>query len=391
MSEPVHPPSAVPIQPPGGARPVRARGCLFPFVLVALFVSLLANLGLVLALVTGAAAEAFDNDDGGEVRERFYLGEKGAGEKVAVVRLDGVISESGIAHAVKQAEHAAKDPKVKAVVLRVDSPGGTVTASEELYQTLVSLRDDNGRRFKGTGPKPILVSMGSVAASGGYYVSMAGSPIYAEKTTITGSIGVFAALPNVAALADRNGVKLELVKAGDIKASGSFFHALSPEERQTWQDTVDTAYDTFLGVIEQGRPALTKERMRKEVVIDSQVPVRDTKGNPDPKAVPKEVRYRRTRADGGTFTADQAKQFGLIDEVGDLPAAVRAAAAKAGLRDYRAVTYSKPPSLLDAITGGAKVSQQGLTLDAGSLNAALTPRVWYLSPSADGSILSAGR
>src|SRR5439155_8804302 len=120
------------------------------------------------------------------------------------------------------------------VVLRIDSPGGTVTASEELYQCVVNLKTDNGRRFKGSGPKPVAVSMGGVAASGGYYVAAAGHPISAEPTTITGSIGVFAALPNVAKLAHDNGVKVELVKAGKVKASGSFFHEMTPEERQTW-------------------------------------------------------------------------------------------------------------------------------------------------------------
>src|SRR6266542_29692 len=122
---------------------------------------------------------------------------------------------------------AAADRHVKAVVLRIDSPGGTVSASEELLQCIVNVRDNTGRRFPGTAPKPVSVSMGSLAASGGYYIAVAGNPIVAEKTTITGSVGVFVALPNVADWAHEHGVKLELVKAGGIKASGSFFHKLS--------------------------------------------------------------------------------------------------------------------------------------------------------------------
>src|SRR6185312_4926354 len=120
------------------------------------------------------------------------------------------------------------------------------------------------------GPKPVSVSMGALAASGGYYVASAGKPISAEPSTITGSIGVFAALPNVAKLANDNGVKVELIKAGDIKASGSFFHEMSPQERQTWQDTVDSAYDLFLDRVSAGRP-LSKPQLRDDVLFVKQI------------------------------------------------------------------------------------------------------------------------
>jgi protease-4 len=279
-------------------------------------------------------------------------------------------------------------------VLRIDSPGGTVTASEELYQCAINLRDDNDRRFPGTGQKPVSVSMGGVAASGGYYIAMAGKPVAAERTTITGSIGVFAALPNIAELARDNGIKVHLVKAGDIKGSGSFFHEMTAEERQTWQDMVDNAYDAFLGVVASGRP-LSKEKLRDEVVIDKVIRKRDEKGNPiEAKAfgVPlKEkyvtAKYTRKRADGGTFTADQALQFQLIDSVDDLPGVIRKAAAAAGLGRYRAVIYNRPPGLFDLLMGEQMRSRQAVP-ELPSLNSALTPRLWYLMPTADGAILS---
>jgi protease-4 len=317
------------------------------------------------------------------VNERFYLGDEGARDKIAIVRVDGVISQSGIAFPIQQLKAAAADKRVKAVVLRVDSPGGTVSASEELYQCIVNLRDNTGRRFPGSGPKPVSASMGGLAASGGYYVATAGNPIAAEKVTITGSIGVFAALPNVAGLAERNGVKVELVKAGGIKASGSFFHALAPEERQTWQDTVDHAYDEFLAVIARGRPHLTPDALRSQVVIDKPVPKRDDKGNVVlDKGQPVEVRYTRVRADGGTFTAPQAKQFGLIDDIEDLPAAVRRAADRAGLAKFRAVTYDRTPTLVEQLVGLNAKGTPAL------LDADLTPRLWYLTPSADVGLLT---
>lgn len=389
MNDPTPPPAPVPTATP--VRPPRRRlaGCLLPVVLLVLTLSLLANVVLSVVLVTGVAT-SFGPDSDSTLEERFYLGDRDARDKVAVVRVEGVISDSRIAYPVKQLEAAAKDRRVKAVVLRIDSPGGTVTASEELYQSVVNVRDDTGRRFPASGPKPVAVSMGGLAASGGYYVAAAGSPISAERTTITGSIGVFAMLPNVAELAHKNGVRVELVKAGGLKASGSFFHDMRPEERQTWQDTVDSAYDLFLERIAAGRPGLTKERLRAELVVDRSVPKRDEKGNVvTEKGNPVTVRYTRVRADGGTFTAEEARQAGLVDRVEDLPAAIRAAAAAAGLTSFRAVVYDRPPGLLDLVLGNNASAQSGA--DFRALSSALTPRLWYLSPSAEGGVLAAGQ
>jgi protease-4 len=351
-----------------------------------LLASVVLNVVFVLGY-TGAIADPLAEDPQG-ANERFYLGDANARDKIAVVRVGGVITEGGIAFPVRQLRAAAADRHVKAVVLRIDSPGGTVSASEELYQCVVNLRDNTGRRFPGTAPKPVSVSMGAVAASGGYYIAAAGSPVVAEKTTITGSIGVFAALPNVAELAHKNGVKLELVKAGGIKAAGSFFHDLTPEERQTWQDTVDNAYDAFLDVIAKGRPGLTPEALRTEVVLDRMVPVRDEKGNPVLKdGKPVEVKYARVRADGGTFTAAQAQQFKLIDGIEDLPAAIRSAAARAGVTSFKAVVYEKPATLVEKLTGLNLQHRSGV-LDLPDLSATLTPRLWYLAPTADAGLLA---
>jgi protease-4 len=322
------------------------------------------------------------------VNEQFYLGDTKARDKIAIVRVNGVITSGSIVDPVRQLRAAAADKHVKAVVLRIDSPGGTVSASEELYQCVVNVRDNTGRRFPGTAPKPVSVSMGALAASGGYYIAVAGNPIVAERTTITGSVGVFVALPNIADWAHEHGVKLELVKAGGIKASGSFFHKLSPEERETWQDTVDNAYDTFLDVIAKGRPGLTPDVLRKEVVVDRMIPTRDEKGNPVlDKGKPVEVKYTRVRADGGTFTTAQALQFKLIDGIEDLPTAVRSAATRAGLTNFRAVVYEKPSSLVEKLTG-LPLSKRSDLLGLPDVSANLTPRLWYLAPTADFGLLT---
>jgi len=372
-------------QPPPA--PVRRRGYLLPLTLLVLFVSLLVNFGTLL-VYSGAVDNPLEADPSG-VNERFFLGDPNAKDKIAVVRVTGVLTDGGIAFAVQQLEAAARDKRVRAVVLRINSPGGTVTSSEELYQNIVNVRDDNGRRFKGTGPKPVSVSMGGVAASGGYYIAVAGKPISAEPTTITGSIGVFVAIPNLAKLAQDHGVKLELIKAGGIKAAGSFLHDLSPQERQTWQDTVDTAYDQFLSVITANRPALTTAELRDKIIIDRPVPVRDEKGNPKKDAAGNDVmvKYTRVRADGGTYTPKDALAFGLIDKIEDLPATIRASASANGLGTFKAVVYERPQGLVERLTGLNVKNRQALP-DIGDVSAALAPRLWYLSPAADVGLAS---
>jgi protease IV len=184
-------------------------------------------------------------------------------------------------------------------------------------------------------------------------------------------------------------VKLKLVKAGNIKASGSFFHTLSPEERQTWQDTVDNAYDIFLNVIATNRPALTQTILRDKIVIDRLSTKRDEKGNPvlEPNGTPVQFRYTRTLADGGTFTASEAKKQGLIDQVEDLPAAIRNLATAVGLSSFKAVIYDQPKPLLERLIGLQIYHQQSFP-NFVELSAGLTPRLWYLAPAADGGILS---
>src|SRR5581483_8943476 len=162
---------------------------------VLLVLSLLANIALAALLVLALAGPS--QDSGPALAERHYAGDRDAADKVAVVRISGVLMDGTIGYPLRQIEQAAKDPAVKAVVVRINSPGGTVTASEDLHRALTELRDNTHPRFRGTGPKPLVASMGDLAASGGYYVAMPARKVVAEPTTITGSIGVFAALPNV--------------------------------------------------------------------------------------------------------------------------------------------------------------------------------------------------
>ncbi len=359
-------------------------GCRRRLWTIVVFASFLLN---VLFCLWFRAIHSSEDED---LDERRLYGEKRADDKIAVIRIEGVLMEGLNRYHIRQIHQAAKDEHVKAIVLRIDSPGGTVSASEEIHRLLTQLRDGKMRAHPGSKPKKIVVSMGSIAASGGYYIAMPAEKIFADQICITGSIGVYASLPNVAEFIDRNGIKFELVKAGEIKAGGSPFHQLTPQERQPWQDMVDSAYDHFLEVVVNGRPALNKPALRDEVILRSRIPTYDAKGNvvKDWFGLPWKVDYERRRADGGTFTAAEALKLGLIDEIGDLDAAVDAAAKSAGISRYKVVIYDRPPTYLFDLFGVKANINVGFDPKQAANGA--TPRLWYLAPQADlAGILSA--
>ncbi len=361
------------------------RGCGRLFFTCVFIASILLN-----CLLCGVLGFRHAPDEEDLTQTRLW-GDEDAKIKIAVIRIEGVLMDGMTGYALKQIEQAAEDEKVKAIVVRIDSPGGTVSASEELHQSLTQLRDGALRKFPKSKPKKIVVSMGAIAASGGYYIAMPAEKIVADPICITGSIGVYASLPNVAELINRNGVKFELIKAGGIKASGSPFHELTPQERQPWQDMVDSSYDHFLEIVTGGRPNLTKGKLRDEAVVRERIPRRDGKGN-----VVKDwfgrsdlVDYVRYRADGGTFTAAEALKYGLIDEIGTLEKAVEAVAQAAQLSKYQVVAYEKPATLLHTLLG-VRAKSVAAGLDARRLSSVASPRLWYLAPQADLAGILAG-
>lgn len=360
--------------------PVRRKGfgCLSCGLVFFLFGSLLLN-----CVLFGALGSLTKNpeDENPKERELWSVGDPSPQGRIAVVRVEGVLIEGGIGFARKQIELAMADDSTAAVVVRIDSPGGTITASEELHRLLVRLRDGKSLTHPTARPKTLVVSMGSIAASGGYYIAMPASKLYAENATLTGSIGVYAALPNVAGLADKLGVRMELIKAGGIKAAGSPFHTLSPAERQPWQDMVDHAYDRFLDVVVAGRPKLSKADFRDIPLFTRDIPQRDDKGNvvEDWFGRPRLSPYTRYRADGGTFTSTEAKQYGLIDEVGTLEDAVAWAAESAGVGSgYRVHQWDRPTSFFGLLSMRASAGESVLA----KVSKGLQPRVWYLAAGA---------
>ena len=249
--------------------------------------------------------------------EQFRTGDQYAPNKVAIIKVDGIILSQTIAKPKKELETAAKDKEVKAVVLSVvDCPGGTISGSDELYHAI--------EEFKSKTQKPLVVAMQGMAASGGYYISVPADKIYADRSCVTGSIGVITSLFNIEGLLKQWGIAPEVIKSGKMKDSGSFYRAMTPEERKEWQEMVDGMFEQFLGVVIKYR--------------DNQV------GG---------MLKLREIADGRIYRASEAKDLGLIDEIGYLEDAIEGAKQLAGLSGspVRVVTYSRPLGVLSTLLG----------------------------------------
>lgn len=250
--------------------------------------------------------------------EKVVSGE--AADKVAVIDLQGVLTddseesifgsrESKLVSFVEQLKVAEKDEAVKAVVIRIDSPGGGVTTSDILLHELKSFRE----RKK----VPVVAAFMGVAASGGYYVAAGCDRIVAHPTTITGSIGVIALHVSLAGLLEKIGVKVTAITAGERKDTGSPFRELRDEDRKLLQGLIDQAHARFIQVVAEGR-----------------------KGRLSPEQV-------KTLADGRIYTAQQALDAKLVDRVGYLADAVEEARGLAGLKDAQLVMYSRRPQKVE--------------------------------------------
>jgi protease IV len=220
-------------------------------------------------------------------------------------------------------DKAAADPKIKAVVLRVNSPGGSAVASEIILEAT--------RRVKGQ--KPLVVSMGDVAGSGGYYVACGAETIFAEETTITGSIGVVVGKLATTGLWDKLGVQWDMTKRGQNAAILSSAEAFSKEERQQLETWMNEIYEVFKGHV----TAIRGKRLKKDI---------------------------EELAGGRVFTGKQALEFGLIDRLGGVEAAIAHVAQEAGLKDgeYDVRVLPKAPSFLDVLLGESSKNDDPHTL-----------------------------
>lgn len=237
-----------------------------------------------------------------------------ARSKIAIIDLDGVMTnarssdllgdgEHQVSLLLEKLERAEHDDRVKAVILRINSPGGTVTASELMHAEVQGFRRRSG--------KPVIAMMMDVAASGGYYVACACDEIVAHRSTVTGSIGVVLQLFEVTGTMAKLGVAGTTIKSGSHKAGGSPFEKMSDQDRAIFQGIIDALFDQFVAVVVAGRPDL------------------------DERAV-------RALADGRVYTAPQALEAGLIDSIANMRETVEAVKDRIGAANIRLVAYHRP-------------------------------------------------
>jgi protease-4 len=257
----------------------------------------------------------------------------GSGDaKILLMDLSGVITseeragplglggrESTVSRVQAELEAAAEDEDVRAVVVRINSPGGTVTASDIIYAALI--------RFKTEHRLPVLVQMMDVAASGGYYSALAGDEIIATPTSITGSIGVIFTNISVAGLMEKVGVQNQTVASGAMKDIGSPLRTMTPAEHAVLASLIGDLQARFVGLVRERRPTLTPE-------------------------------MSTTMTDGRVFSADQALQGGLIDGIGYLDGTIERAKQRAGVTEARVIRYRRGDEYADTIYARADVPTQ---------------------------------
>ena len=233
----------------------------------------------------------------------------GSGDKIAVVELKGVISSSEEVN--RQIKKYRENRSIKAILLHVDSPGGGVVASQEMYEEVRKTRD---------GGKPVVVSMGSLAASGGYYVACGGSRLVANRGTLTASIGVISEFLQLRDALTKLGIDVKTIKSGRLKDAGSPVRKMNEEDERYFQTLMDDVHQQFIAVVERER------KMSHEDVV--------------------------ALADGRVFTGEQALTMGLIDTIGTYEDAVKLAAELGGIRGEPAIVKErKRQSWLSPVLG----------------------------------------
>jgi protease-4 len=272
-----------------------------------------ATLALTAWLVAGCITVDLPGSKPGRLREAVIEGERGP--KIALIEIEGVLREvarptrlgliereSPVARVRAQLDKAAEDDAVKAVVLRVHSPGGTATASDIIYGEI--------QRFKARTQMPVVAQLMGIATSGAYYAAMASDRVYAQPTTVTGSIGVIFTGVNVAGLMEKLGLADQTVTTGPYKDVGSPFRRMTAEDRAVVQGVVGDLYRRFVAVVESGRPQLSSGQVAE-------------------------------LADGRIYSAPQALAHGLIDGISDLPGTIQAVRRQLGVEEVRVVSYHR--------------------------------------------------
>jgi protease IV len=287
--------------------------------------------------------------------------------KILLINLSGIIMGESLAGGSVslpelievQLKRAAKDKDVKAVLLKVDSPGGEVLASDDIYRALLKFQQEHH--------KPVVASMGSVAASGGYYVSAPCQWIVANDMTITGSIGVIMSTFNYRGLMDKVGLRPVVFKSGkykDMLRGSKEESEITPEERKLVQDLIDETYQRFKVVVQEGRAFAEKRNQPLE-----------EKGR---SLAADWANY----ADGRIFTGKEALRLGFVDELGGYTTALRAARRLAGLKEANVVEYQEVFNLANLFRLFGKSESKAVKINVGlELPKLKAGYLYFLSPT----------
>ena len=330
--------------------PVRSGGCsrFFLYGFITLIVLGMVGVGVLIgsfvlyAVATDGMSVLMAENQEKMLPERTIGGNRTANNVIAVITVEGMIMSNRDGYIARQIRQAMRDDKVKAVVVRVDSPGGTMSGSDYYLHLL--------KQMKSKRNIPVVVSMGPIAASGGYYISMIGDEIYAEPSTLTGSIGVIAALFDASELLKTIGVEMNPVVSGPYKTMGSIAKPMTEEERALFQRLIDDNFDRFKEVIREGREHFANNPEELDQVATGQI-----------------------------FTANDALANQLIDKIGFIDDAIERAGklAKMAERDYKVIQYRPNLSFMDSLLESRTSNK---LLSGKTLFDMTTPRIYLLCP-----------
>jgi protease-4 len=339
MMPPFPPPMFMP-PPPPRPRGGFVRGVFVTLATTIFGLSLTLNIYLLIVsgILTGGGSHSTNLVDGDPK------------QKIAVVPISGIIMDELSTKFDRWMRAIDKDDDVKALVIEIDSPGGSVTSSDEIWHRIRKYKADHAN-------VPIVIAMNGLAASGGYYVACAGDYLFAQPSTLTGNIGVLLPNFNLSRLMDKWGIEEKTIvsQGADFKNAGSMFQPERAEDRAYLQDIADKCFTQFKDIVAKGRQSkLTK-------------PLAEI-------------------ANGKIYMAADALALGLIDQIGYPHDAYAYAAKKANLKNMMVVKYRDPPTIFDALSGSSNVGSaqahsvtiNGVNINGGDLHELLTPRLMYL-------------
>lgn len=339
------------------------RGC---GILIAVLVTIILTVGIIITLtVTGIAyvVSSIGNIDFNENRsqtgmmEKFISGSIGNKNKIAVMTVEGIIL-SGASESIytvartedicKTLDNAMKDSSIKAIVLKIDSPGGEITATDIIHHKIKEVQSAG---------IPVIAMLGSMATSGGYYIASPCKKIIANSMTTTGSIGVLISSVNYEGLFKKIGLKSQVFKSGKMKNMLSGAKKTGEKEKEIINKLIRESYNHFLKIVSEGRKQLTLEDIKNSVIADSRV-----------------------------FSGSQAHKLGLVDDLGYFDDAVKAAAEAAKITDYQLIEYEKPFSFSRLLMGQGAMGKNKIKINIPGVSkwtGVLEPGKIYYLPGAD--------